>query len=115
MRYERKHVTLTPELLAASTTASRRRGEGIESILARLTHLHLNGKLITCLEDCDIASACPCLQVLYLYDNGITNAAPLAACRHITHLYLENNDLSTMAGLPVHTLQKLYLDGNCVA
>ena len=53
----------------------------------------------------------PCAPSLcsYLYNNKITSIANLKGFKNLTHLYLENNSISTIENLPTSSLQKLYV------
>lgn len=59
---------------------------------------------------------CKNLRVLYLYNNQIANLKGLEFGQNITHLYLQNNNITSIG---IHfkslkSLQKLYLDANCL-
>jgi Leucine-rich repeat (LRR) protein len=50
--------------------------------------------------------------VLYLYDNRIERIEGLESCSHLTHLYLQNNEISVIPDLShLRELSKLYLEG----
>jgi len=55
------------------------------------------------------------LQVLYVYDNLLSNISSIAGNRLLTHLYCHNNLLTSLQGVEhLPLLQKLYAQGNCL-
>lgn len=106
---------ITQELLLASTSyaKSSARTSRKDHILARQTHLSLNGKRIKHIEGLGVCSA---LLVLYLFDNQIEVLDGLQDVPNLTHLYLQHNDIHEVHDLSsLGRLQKLYLNGNCLS
>jgi Leucine-rich repeat (LRR) protein len=84
--------------------------------LARLTHLHLNGKGLTGISIAPGTLAA--VNTLYLYDNEITSLDGLGSLAQLRHLYMQNNLISSVnAGelAAMSRLKKLYLNNNCLA
>lgn len=55
------------------------------------------------------------LQVLYVYDNLLSNISSIAGNRLLAHLYCHNNLLTSLQGIQhLPLLQKLYAQGNCL-
>ncbi|KAG9401668.1 hypothetical protein AC1031_009522 [Aphanomyces cochlioides] len=101
---------LSVDMLLHGTKTTMAKGESTEQFLKRLTHLTLTGKKLTTI---DLVAKCPNVRVLYLYDNKITNAQPLASLRLVTHVHLQRNRLTKMEHLDsLAHLEKLYLDNN---
>ena len=98
----------------ARAGSRRALNEKVDAYLARLTHVPLEGRGISAKLDV-IASVCPGVRVLYLYDNAIAKMAGLSRLSKLTHLHLQNNRLTTIEGLgKCEHLEKLYVDGNCL-
>ena len=84
-------------------------GSEPEKVLAKQTHLHLNGHKLSKLSR-DLPRAVPKLQVLYLYDNLFQGVDGVSSMTKLTHLYLQNNEISDMSGIrDLPNLAKLYL------
>ena len=64
-----------------------------DKLLARQTHLHMNGHNIAHI---DCTKLLVKLEVLYLYDNRIEALENLTDLKHLTHLYLQNNQLHSL-------------------
>lgn len=103
-------------LVKTASTSSQTRprtNEKPEKYLARLTHLHLNGKGLT--SSALPAGACPALKTLYLFDNQITSIEGLGSCSQLRHCYLQNNNISSIGDIGGLTqLTKLYLNHNAL-
>lgn len=85
----------------------------LTTILRKVTHLHLNGLSIAQLSN--KLTSCLKLEVLYLYDNHISEMPDFKRFTNLTHLNLQNNFIVEMKGLEMlENLQKLYLQGNCI-
>ena len=110
-----KDVTREMVVSCVARAGSRRAlNEKVDAYLARLTHVPLEGRGISAKLDV-IASVCPGVRVLYLYDNAIAKMAGLSRLSKLTHLHLQNNRLTTIEGLgKCEHLEKLYVDGNCL-
>lgn len=104
--------TITKEMLIRAleklhATRSQPKNLDPNSLLAKQTHLHLNGKNITHIAMLHLMKS---LEVLYLYDNAIEVMGGVATLQHLTHIYLQNNYITVMAGLDGLTnLTKIYL------
>jgi hypothetical protein len=108
-----KDVTREMVVSCVARAGSRRAlNEKVDAYLARLTHVPLEGRGISGKLDV-IASVCPGVRVLYLYDNAIAKMSTLSRLSKLTHLHLQNNRLTTIEGLgKCEHLEKLYVDGN---
>lgn len=73
------------EMLGKATTQRRRQGETQEHLLARVTHLHLEGKHLTVLGDL-VHTTCLGLRVLYLADNRIHTLGNVGSKLEALHL-----------------------------
>jgi len=106
------HITL--ELISScAAQIKKRRQETSGEFLKRLTHLHLNGKHISKISSLD---DCVNLEVLYLYDNEITQIENISTLNKLSHLYLQDNYIAKISNLDsLSTLQKLSLDHNCIS
>ncbi|XP_063867351.1 protein phosphatase 1 regulatory subunit 42-like [Scylla paramamosain] len=83
-----------------------------DSYLARVTHLHLQNKGITHLED---VGACGGALVAYLQHNHLTRLINLRHLRHLQELYLQDNDITRLEGLrELCNLRRLLVSGNRV-
>ncbi|XP_050706164.1 protein phosphatase 1 regulatory subunit 42-like [Eriocheir sinensis] len=83
-----------------------------ESFLGRVTHLHLQNKGITHLED---VGACGGALVAYLQHNHLTRLANLRPLRHLQELYLQDNEITRLEGLrEMCSLRRLLVSGNRV-
>lgn len=83
-------------------------GGDIIKMLAKQTHMHLNGQRISVIANLHLLKQ---LQVLYLYDNQIVSMSDgLSTLRNVTHLYLQNNNITHIDGIAnLSNLSKLYL------
>jgi len=108
-----KILTREMVLSCVSRAGSKRAlNEKLDAYLARLTHVPLDGKDISGKLEV-VATVCPGVRVLYLYDNRIIDMQGLQKTKHLTHLHLQNNRIREISGLgSCSTLEKLYLDGN---
>ncbi|GAX80353.1 hypothetical protein CEUSTIGMA_g7792.t1 [Chlamydomonas eustigma] len=84
-------------------------------VMTKQTHLHLNAHHVT-----HVGSVLPklmqSLEVLYLYDNAISNMDDFTGLQSLTHLYLQNNNIERIQGLSgLRNLSKLYLQGNRIS
>eukprot|EP01137_Pigoraptor_chileana_P001151 Opistho-2@38366 len=101
---------VTAELIAASATTKRLKTESLEQYLARITHANLAGKGI---EDIENFRGCRHLSVLYLYENQIESMRSISCLTGLTHLYLQDNRIRKIEGLEGLTrVTKLYLNNN---
>lgn len=109
-------VTISEDMIMKGVSkADTRRGahETLDTYLARLTHLTLNGKNI---GHIDHLAYTPGVRVLYLYDNVIRRLQGFDDLTKLTHLYLQNNLIERITGLDrLVNLAKLYLDGNRIS
>ena len=103
---------LTRNLVISSTTMSKTRTETVDHFLARITHLHLQGKRLKVIENLE---ACTNLKVLFLYDNKIEEIANLDFAKNLSYLYLENNGIGNIPSITNTKLKKLFLDENEIA
>eukprot|EP00906_Rhabdomonas_costata_P003320 RCo005073 len=86
-------------MLLKGCQLARGKGEPAEKLLKRATHLALQGKGIERISNLHLCSQ---LRVLYLYDNRIRSLEGLGGVSaQLTHLYLQNNDIGGLNGLPV--------------
>ncbi len=69
-------------------------------VLAKQTHLHLEGHRITRMGS-SLANDMRSLETLYLYDNQIRVIEGLSRISTLTHLYLQNNDIQVAIPLAV--------------
>eukprot|EP00191_Tetraselmis_sp_GSL018_P015239 CAMPEP_0177588794 /NCGR_PEP_ID=MMETSP0419_2-20121207/6427_1 /TAXON_ID=582737 /ORGANISM="Tetraselmis sp., Strain GSL018" /LENGTH=294 /DNA_ID=CAMNT_0019079039 /DNA_START=151 /DNA_END=1036 /DNA_ORIENTATION=- len=100
--------------LCQSSVQQRKKGEGAEDFLCRISHVNLANRSLLYLDSC-IKNCCQA-RVLYLYDNLLVQLDNLKSCHSLTHLYLQNNNLTQLSGLEgLSTLRKLYVDGNMIA
>lgn len=100
-------------LLKASRTVRQHRGEADDDYIARLTHIAIENKLITNLNN---INKCRSMMVLYAYDNVITKIDSLNYCNRLTNLYLQHNNISRLENLQGLTvLSKLYIGHNAIA
>ena len=112
---------ISTRMIVKATPTRRLKGEPLDKLLKRLTHLNLQDSNVTivvrrvwCLRVCwmplshphphphplqDGLDAVPNLKVLYLYDNRIEAITGLHSVSKLTHLYLQNNKLSSVDGL----------------
>lgn len=100
----------TAMLVRALEKQNVRFPQGVEpgKLLAKQTHLHLNGLRVNCLSR-DL-KAMSKLEVLYLYDNLLQKVDGLSGLSRLTHLYLQNNYLESLEGISgLPNLTKLYL------
>jgi protein phosphatase 1 regulatory subunit 42 len=88
---------------------SKTRQETVDHFLARITHLHLQGKRLRAIENLDTSTN---LKVLFLYDNKIEEIANLEFAKGLLYLYLENNCIREMPQLANTKLKKLFVDEN---
>jgi len=80
-------------------------------VLKKASHLYLQSKNITKISP--QVNKLRGLKVIYLYDNKITNVAPLAHATNLTHVYLQGNDLESTRGISkMRKLEKIYLSNN---
>ncbi|CAM9839736.1 unnamed protein product [Ectocarpus sp. 12 AP-2014] len=106
----------TRELALCSTATTRRRNESDDDYLSRVTHLRLQNKGISSLDNPDVFDACHSLKVLYLYDNCVESLKGLEKLQQIEQLFADNNLLTTIQGtLSCRRLRKLHLSGNSVS
>ncbi|CAM9296378.1 unnamed protein product [Ectocarpus fasciculatus] len=106
----------TRELALCSTATTRRRNESDDDYLSRITHLRLQNKGISSLDNPDVFDACHSLKVLYLYDNCVESLKGLEKLQQIEQLFADNNLLTTIQGtLSCRRLQKLHLSGNSIS
>eukprot|EP00116_Pleurobrachia_bachei_P006514 sb/3466776/ len=97
-------------LLKCLGHVSRRSDESLSQFLRRITHVHLQDKNISVIEN---LQDCSSLSVLYLYDNRIEKIENLTFATSLTHLYLQNNSITKLEGLHrCPNLSKLYLGFN---
>ena len=110
---------LSNELLfsiaSTSSQARPRTNEKPSKYLARITHLHLNGKSLT--QSAISPGTCPALKTLYLFDNEkIDRLEGLGHLSELRHLYMQQCSIcsvgSDLSGLT--RLTKLYLNGNAL-
>ncbi|KAJ3154092.1 Leucine-rich repeat-containing protein 43 [Geranomyces michiganensis] len=84
-------MKITPEQLEIGSTQKRTRSEKREVFLRRITHVSLVGKDIEMMVR----------ELLYLYDNRITEISGLECCRNLSRLYLQDNLIEKISGLDV--------------
>ena len=102
---------ITDQLIIKNTPTDMRRGESRAKFIQRITHLNLMGKKITTITN---LLQCHALRALYLYDNGITEIKGIPAT--VTHLHLQNNNIQRLENLGhLKQLSKLFLDHNAIA
>jgi len=106
-----KFRRINNDLLLASTSLTRSSKESSDAYLARVTHLHMQGKKIRFIEGLE---PCPNLKVLYLYDNQIERVENLNHLNILGYLYLQNNLIEDIPLLQLPNLRKLYLDDNYI-
>jgi Leucine-rich repeat (LRR) protein len=89
----------------------------LEGYLKKSSHLYLSGKKITSLSGNPFAVCRKTLKSLYLHDNNIEELESLDELEGLTHLYLQNNRLKSIAkGMQgFKNLTKLYLNGNSIS
>lgn len=100
---------ITQQMVLKGATLTKSSKETVEQYLARVTHLHLQGKRIKKIENLD---SCTNLKVLYLYDNQIETIEGLDNATILQYLLLQNNKIDEMTVLQMPKLRKLYLDEN---
>ncbi|CAM9353771.1 unnamed protein product, partial [Ectocarpus sp. 4 AP-2014] len=106
----------TRELALCSTATARRRNESDDDYLSRVTHLRLQNKGISSLDNPDVFDACHSLKVLYLYDNCVESLKGLEKLQQIEQLFADNNLLTTIQGtLSCRRLRKMHLSGNSIS
>lgn len=117
-RYEKRipGTAISQKLLMTSATNLKEkkrdnRGKLVaDHFLPTITHLSLENKNITKMENLDL---CVNLRILYLYDNRLTKIEGLEKCTKLSSLSLERNLISKMEGLEtLKELTKLYLEHN---
>ncbi|XP_068241386.1 protein phosphatase 1 regulatory subunit 42-like [Palaemon carinicauda] len=80
------------------------------AFLSRVTHLHLQGKGITYIEN---LSSCPEVRVVFLQHNHLTRLANLRPLKMLQELYLQDNHITRIEGLKeLHNLRRLLIPGN---
>ncbi|XP_037787542.1 protein phosphatase 1 regulatory subunit 42-like [Penaeus monodon] len=88
------------------------RRKEIETLLARVTHLHLESRGITHIEDVGV---CPAARVAFLQHNHLTRLANLRPLRLLQELYLQDNHITRLEGLKeLPSLRRLLVGGNRV-
>lgn len=109
----RPPAQLSKEVLLASTSISRKRGENDDSLLRRVTHLQLQGlRLGPALAKLQLITG---VCVLYAYDNLISSLEGFENLRRLQQLYLQNNRLTSLVGLEGLThLKKLHVGSNAI-
>lgn len=106
---------ITAELLFAVAKHGQQRPRNDEKqqpYLARQTHIHLNNKGLQ--SSALPAGICPNLKALYLFENKIEKLADLGALLQLTHLYVQDNQISSFDLAGLQNLRKLYINGNCL-
>lgn len=120
-RYEKRipGTAISQKLLMTSATNLKEkkrdsRGKLVaDHFLPTITHLSLENKNITKMENLDL---CVNLRILYLYDNRLTKIEGLEKCTKLSSLSLERNLISKMEGLEtLKELTKLYLEHNWIS
>ena len=106
---KQKFRRITLDLVLKSTSLTRSSKESNEQYLQRVTHLHLQGKRLRKIEGLD---QCTNLKVLYLYDNHIEEIENLEFASIVQYLLLQNNKVKAIPWLPMPSLTKLNLDEN---
>lgn len=113
---ERRRVRrLLLDTLIASARTTRRKGEKDLPYLKRLTHIFLQSKGLSTLDELNLAELCPKLSTLYLSDNQLVSASGLQYLPEVTHIYMEQNRLTSLNHLPVVRLTKLVLPHNNIS
>ncbi|VDD75888.1 unnamed protein product [Mesocestoides corti] len=106
-------VKVSPSLLVRSTSrlCKRRENEPLNEFLGRMTHLYMDNKDIDevvskqktrshlFLTKGDALIFCKSLEVLYLYENHLTEFPELPLSPNLTHLYLQHNDITEIRHL----------------
>ena len=107
----KKARKITLELLMSAATLTKSSNETAEAYMARITHLHLQGKRLEVVENLE---KCTNLKVLYLYDNNISQVASdaLDFAQGLQYIYLQNNQLTEIPVMSATTLRKLNFDEN---
>ncbi|XP_042888263.1 protein phosphatase 1 regulatory subunit 42-like [Penaeus japonicus] len=83
-----------------------------EALLSRVTHLHLERRGITHIEDVGV---CPAARVAFLQHNHLTRLANLRPLRLLQELYLQDNHITRLEGLKeLPSLRRLLVGGNRV-
>ncbi|XP_067144752.1 protein phosphatase 1 regulatory subunit 42-like [Centruroides vittatus] len=83
-----------------------------DSFQFRLTHLYMQDKNISKIENLD---NCINLTALYLFDNKIRKMENISHLVNLTELYLQNNYISKIENLEnLKRLKKLYLNRNLI-
>jgi len=112
----------------------RVRGEKVNSYLARVSHISLQGEKLKTLNGIEAATGC---STLYCYDNRVVDLTPISRLRKLISLYLDNNNVTSLLGLatpplpapkasfgvaapsePISTfcpIEKLFLKGNAIS
>ncbi|KAK7073190.1 hypothetical protein SK128_009550 [Halocaridina rubra] len=81
-----------------------------ELLLSRITHLHLEGKGITHIED---FSCCQDARVIFLQHNHLTRLSNLRPLHLLQELYLQDNHITRLECLrELHSLRRLFISGN---
>lgn len=87
-----------------------------EKFVGRMTHLHLER---TKLKSSKLPEKPPMpnLKVLYIFDNLIETLEGIGSLSQLTHLYAQNNRITTLGQDlgSLKSLRKLYLNSNCLA
>lgn len=106
-------VVLTGAMIDRATNRGRSDIESRAEFLEKVTHLHLQDKKLT---EVDELSQCHSLEVVYLYSNQIASLNTKALSRSaasLTQLYLQNNELTSLAALEsLRNLRILHVGGN---
>lgn len=99
-------------LIKYATNAKYKDKQNTPKFLNSLTHLSLDNKNITKIENLD---QCTNIGVLYLFENRIQIIEGLTNLTKIVQLSLYNNNISKMEGLDtLVSLRKLYLERNSI-
>eukprot|EP00658_Telonema_sp_P-2_P077407 TRINITY_DN6998_c0_g1_i5.p1 TRINITY_DN6998_c0_g1~~TRINITY_DN6998_c0_g1_i5.p1 ORF type:complete len:543 (-),score=158.03 TRINITY_DN6998_c0_g1_i5:56-1684(-) len=90
-------TSMTKALLLKSVKQRKSKSESHADLLMRVTHLHCNRKGIMAIDGLENTRK---VQVLYLTDNYIPRIQNLGWIKNsLTHLYLQNNQITEMHGL----------------
>ncbi len=100
-------------MLRRATSLRQGTEEADDKFFGRITNLSLQSRGLDGLGS--LIAQCGKLRVLFLYNNFLRDMCELSPLRNLTHLYLEDNDISRIELSGVRGLLKLGLSGNRIS
>jgi len=102
---------IATEMVLQGSRRKPSRAQSMDQFFSSVSHLHLASQRI--MGDLEPLKICPNLSSLYIYDNQLTTLRGLANLRKLTHLYAQDNELSSLDDFKASpSLEQLFLNGN---